>query len=785
MKPKRPASPGPESEASFRGLFATISNGIVFHGADGRILSANPAAERILGLSLDQLQGRTSIDPWWRAVHEDGSPFPGETHPSMQALATGRPTEDVVMGVQTAAGRPPVWISANGVPLFRPGEPEPYQAFVVFRDITAWKASEDGRRRAQAMLGSALESMTEAVFISDLDGRLVEFNEAFASFYRFKSKQDCARAFAEYPGLLEAFLPGGERVPVDQWAMPRALRGERESSFEIELRRKDTGERWQASYSFGPILDQAGRIAGAVVVGRDITEWKRLEQQKHRAMFEHSPLGICLTDPDGLIQEANPAFAAMVGFEPAALKGRPVGGFNHPDNPACARDPLQGLDPGAQGGIQAECRWVRRDGEAIWVNTTMRPVRDGSGKIRFLFSMVEDISEKRRIREALQASETKYSTLFQILPSGVVLVDDAGNIVDANPAAERLLGVSRADLLGRTHPSWQIIRPDGSPCPPEGYVTVRALRTGLPVEPVELGIVRQDGSTAWNLVSATPVPVKGYGVAWVAQDITARRAAETALAELNRVLEQRVQAAVADLRQRDQMLLVQNRQAAMGEMIGNIAHQWRQPLNTLSMLLINLGDAHRFGDLTAEKLKRALKKGDLVIQKMSSTINDFRNFFRPDKERVAFSALKQIRGAIAIVEAGFEAEDLRIVLEAPEDVTLAGFPNEFSQVLLNLLGNARQAIQDGQPRPGSVLLRLRREAGCGVLTVRDTGHGVPDELLERIFEPFFSTRANGTGIGLYLSRQIIEQNMAGRISARNLDGVTEFCVRVPTPGEQP
>ena len=220
-------------------------------------------------------------------------------------------------------------------------------------------------------------------------------------------------------------------------------------------------------------------------------------------------------------------------------------------------------------------------------------------------------------------------------------------------------------------------------------------------------------------------------------------------------------------------------------MIGNLAHQWRQPLNTLSMLLINLGDAHRFGDLTAEKLKRALKKGDLVIQKMSSTINDFRNFFRPDKERVAFSALKQIRGAIAIVEAGFEAEDLRIVLEAPEDVTLAGFPNEFSQVLLNLLGNARQAIQDGQPRPGSVLLRLRREAGCGVLTVRDTGHGVPDELLERIFEPFFSTRANGTGIGLYLSRQIIEQNMAGRISARNLDGVTEFCVRVPTPGEQP
>jgi len=789
MKPKRPASPSPspESEASYRDLFATIANGIVFHAADGRILSANPAAERILGLTLDQMQGRSSIDPWWRVIHEDGSPFPGGSHPSMVALGTGRPTEDMTMGVFRAAGAPPVWISANGVPLFRPGEAEPHQAFVAFRDITAWKASEDARRKAQAILGSALESMTDAIFISDLEGRFLEFNEAFASFYRFGSKQECARTFGQYPDLLEAFLPGGERVPLDQWAVPRALRGERESGFEVTVRRRDTGESWQASFSFGPILDQAGQIAGAVVVGRDITRWKLLEQQKHQAMFQHSPLGICLTDPDGLLQEVNPAFAAMVGFESPDLLGSPASRFNHPDDQPCFRDRLQALARGGLDEVQAECRWVRRDGAVIWVNTTVRPVRGGSGKIRFLFAMVEDISEKRRIREALEASEAKYSTLFRILPTGVALVDEAGRIMECNPAAGRILGITREDCLARTRdaPSWQILRADGSPCPPEEYVTRRTLEAGQPVENVEQGMRRPDGTTTWHLASAAPIGVPGFGAALVAQDITARREVEAALEELNRVLEERVRATVADLRRRDQMLVTQNRQAAMGEMIGNIAHQWRQPLNTLSMLLINLGDAHSYGELTGEKLKRSLKKGDLVIQKMSSTINDFRNFFRPDKERVGFSALKQILGAVAIVEASFAAEGIEIGLEAPEDVTLTGFPNEFSQVLLNLLSNARQAIQDGQRRPGRVRLHLQREAGFGVLTMRDTGGGVPEDLLERIFEPYFSTRATGTGIGLFMSRQIIEQNMAGRITARNLEGVTEFCLRVPAQEERP
>ena len=291
-------------------------------------------------------------------------------------------------------------------------------------------------------------------------------------------------------------------------------------------------------------------------------------------------------------------------------------------------------------------------------------------------------------------------------------------------------------------------------------------------------------------VNSSPMEVQGRRLLFsIIMDVTARvayeqelRVRQDQLTELNRTLEQKVLAAVVELRRRDQLLIIQGRQAAMGEMIGHIAHQWRQPLGSLSMLLANLRDAYRYQDLDLARMEEAFAKGDLLIQKMSSTIGDFRNFFNPDKEKAPFSALRQIRRAVALVDASFEAGQVRIQVDAPADVRMLGFPNEFSQVLLNLLGNARQAIREAGPAAGLVSLHLDAIDGFGRVRVRDNGTGIPEAFLDRIFDPYFSTRATGTGIGLHMSRQIIEDSMGGRILARNLDQGAELEVRVPLAG---
>ncbi|MFH0995054.1 MAG: ATP-binding protein [Pseudomonadota bacterium] len=255
------------------------------------------------------------------------------------------------------------------------------------------------------------------------------------------------------------------------------------------------------------------------------------------------------------------------------------------------------------------------------------------------------------------------------------------------------------------------------------------------------------------------------------------------LEELNRTLEARIQETVDELRQKDQILINQSRMAAMGEMIGNIAHQWRQPLNALGLLLFNIKDAFRFNTLDSAYLDHAVADGNRMVQKMSTTITDFSNFFRPDKACIAFSANKQIHAAILLVESSYKNSDIAIHFDAPNDLELLGFPNEYSQVLLNLLSNAKEAVlahnQTHQPPSRWVEIHLTEQGGQGCVTVADNGGGIPAEILGRIFDPYFSTKEMGTGIGLYMSKMIIERNMNGSITARNIEGGAEFIVASP------
>ena len=164
-----------ESEQRYRTLFETMAQGVVYQAADGRIITANPAAQRILGLTLDQLQGRTSMDPRWQAIHEDGSAFPGEAHPAMVALRTGNEVLGVMMGVYASGHEGVRWIRVNAIPQFHPGEAAPYQVYATFEDVTAQKLAEDGLLQAQAELEERVRQRTaqleQATFAAEAANR--------------------------------------------------------------------------------------------------------------------------------------------------------------------------------------------------------------------------------------------------------------------------------------------------------------------------------------------------------------------------------------------------------------------------------------------------------------------------------------------------------------------------------------------------------------------------------------------------------------------------------------
>lgn len=262
-------------------------------------------------------------------------------------------------------------------------------------------------------------------------------------------------------------------------------------------------------------------------------------------------------------------------------------------------------------------------------------------------------------------------------------------------------------------------------------------------------------------------------------EIKERKDAESALRKMNETLEQRVSAEVAANRDKDHLLIQQSRLAAMGEMVHNIAHQWRQPLNSLGLIISNILDDFKFKTLTQETLEQDAASARRLIERMSTTIDDFRDFFRPDREKSDFDVAESVREAVFIIEAALKSNHIEMQVDVPSGLTATGFPSQFGQAVLNLLVNAKEAIRDNKVANGQIRVALRQEGDNAVLSVEDNGGGIDPDVLPRLFDPYFTTKDQGTGIGLYMAKMIIERNMSGEIRAENIEHGARFILRIP------
>ncbi len=231
-------------------------------------------------------------------------------------------------------------------------------------------------------------------------------------------------------------------------------------------------------------------------------------------------------------------------------------------------------------------------------------------------------------------------------------------------------------------------------------------------------------------------------------------------------------------------LIEQSKMAAMGEMISAIAHQWRQPLNALAIYVQDVKDAYHYNELNEAYIDDMVSKSMKQIKFMSKTIDDFRNFFTPDKMRENFALLENVERTIALLDAQLRAHNITISAQG-ENITLYAYPSEFQQVMLNLINNAKDAIlerQESDPAyAGTIAITVRSEEEDVIVSVRDNGGGIAEEHFPKIFDPYFTTKfpKNGTGVGLYMVREIIERHYGGKVLASNVEGGALFRIVIP------
>ena len=261
-----------------------------------------------------------------------------------------------------------------------------------------------------------------------------------------------------------------------------------------------------------------------------------------------------------------------------------------------------------------------------------------------------------------------------------------------------------------------------------------------------------------------------------------------ALTELNQTLEERVKEEVEKNREKDRFLFQQSRLASMGEMIANIAHQWRQPLSELNITLYKLNKLYqRQGDSRDIEFEDNYLHAKKIIAKMSDTIEDFRHFFSPDRESERFLLSSVAQEAMDIMKGTLEKNEIIVTLDIVQDSYIKGYFNEFSQVLINLINNSIDAFLYNKLKNRLIYIEIDTTSlGDAIIKVCDSAGGIDESILDKIFEPYFTTKhaSVGTGLGLYMSEMIIKNSMKGSIVAQNSDNGVCFTISIPIESSQ-
>ena len=241
------------------------------------------------------------------------------------------------------------------------------------------------------------------------------------------------------------------------------------------------------------------------------------------------------------------------------------------------------------------------------------------------------------------------------------------------------------------------------------------------------------------------------------------------LENLNASLKHLVFDEVKAHREKDKMLIQQSKMAEMGDMLSMIAHQWRQPLNQMSYVLMNIDSAYEFKELDKKYLDAKIKEGNSVLEFMSETIDNFRNYFRPNREKEFVLVSDVIQTTLGLMKSSLDVDGIEVEMQLRGSDLTHIYRNEFMQVILNLVKNAKDMLNSKKVQNPKIVINTICHSNSLVVSVCDNAGGVDENIMDRIFEPYFSTKdkKSGTGLGLYMSKMIIEEYMDGKLSITN------------------
>ncbi len=359
--------------------------------------------------------------------------------------------------------------------------------------------------------------------------------------------------------------------------------------------------------------------------------------------------------------------------------------------------------------------------------------------------LIDTIDDLKKKDMALLESLSHFQILMDTMHEAVIVSNEERLIIDINEATHHIFHYDKDEFLKMKL---------------EDIVSMNSLESFNSalqenyVEPFEVSLVREDGKSIPALVGGRNSTREGQAV------------------RITTVID------LSELKEKEELLFQKAKMAEMGEMIANIAHQWRQPLAIINTIISIIKEKNERAQLEHDDVQSKLHEVGTNIQYMSNTINDFMSFYRPNKDKENFSLHSVVEQALEILRPALSALNIKVVFKQTQVVNVHGYINEYTQVLLALINNAKDVLRHKQSENATIILEIYAKNSEGILEISDNGGGIKEENLKRIFEPYFTTKhkSRGTGLGLYIAKMIIENSMDGELSVSNTEEGAKFCI---------
>ena len=532
--------------------------------------------------------------------------------------------------------------------------------------------------------------------------------------------------------------------------------------------RKD-GSSFEVEYTSSPIIENS-EVNGAVLFFHDISDKKALERAvKHEQFlikhyFDSTEAIIVVLDNKGDIQLLNQKGAMILGIDVTTIIGE--NWFENFIEKSIQKEIQALFDSVIKSKIDTITPYtneiVTTKGEKCLVYWTSTPLIDESGKCVGVIATGIDITKENALKSRLQEEEQRYSLMFNNANIGIKLIDLDGKWLDANQRACEIIGYTKEELLTMR---FQDVTHKEDINTELDYVK-QLLQNKISFYEMQKRFIHKNGSDVWVNLSTALIKDEGnkpkYFVS-VIQDVTTLK--ET----------------TKKLHEKEEMMIAQSRQAAMGDMISMIAHQWRQPISIISMEANNLqADLELDNKIDKETLSHLAKSVSNQTQHLSKTIDDFRNFFKPNKEMQKVSVSEIFDNLKSLIQKSLENNSISLEIDIPENYKIVTYKNELVQVLLNIILNSKDAIDEKHSSNGKIYIKIIKNGNTLSIEVCDNGIGISKELFDKIGEPYVSSKGkNGTGLGLYMSIVIITKHLQGSLTWKNISDGACFSIILP------